>query len=80
MISDSLTFKIIDWVEFKVWDLKDVQLSGCKAIRNNKIDLEKSPFKPSYERTEARTSAPLVKVDSTNMKSKVWPRQPCWTG
>ena len=48
-----------------------LQLSGCKAIRDNKINLEKSPFKPSYERTEARTSAPLVKVDSTNMKTEV---------
>ena len=26
----------------------------------------------------SRTSAPLVKVKSTHMKHKVWPRQPCW--
>ena len=26
------------------------------------------------------TSAPLVKVNSTCMKHKVWPRQPCCTG
>ena len=34
MISDSLTFKIIDWVEFKVWDLKDVQLSQRCTLYN----------------------------------------------
>ena len=29
---------------------------------------------------KARTSAPLVKVNSIYMKHKVWPRQPCCTG
>ena len=32
------------------------------------------------ELATTRTSSPLVKVNSTYMKNKVWPRQPCCTG
>ena len=47
------------------------------SIRSKNIVVE---LENSFYIYRSRTSAPLVKVNSTYMKHKVWLRQPCCPG